>query len=60
MKTAILYLAIIGIIPIALFFAMIMFDYSYLGINWYSKYVKNQTTPALLRSAVYKFGYLFK
>lgn len=60
MKTAILYLAITGIIPLYLFFAMVFFDYSYLGVTWYSMFVKNRTTPVLLRPAVYKFGYLFK
>jgi len=36
MKVAILALAVIGMIPLLFFFAMICFDYAYLGMRWYS------------------------
>jgi len=37
MKTAILVMVIIGIIPILFFLAMVFFDYSYLAVRIYSK-----------------------
>ena len=36
LKVAILFIAILGIIPIYFFIAMVLFDYSYLMVRWYS------------------------
>jgi hypothetical protein len=36
LKVAILALAVISVIPLLFFFAMICFDYAYLGMRWYS------------------------
>jgi len=36
LKVAILALAALGMIPIVFFFAMLCFDYAYLGMRWYS------------------------
>jgi len=38
MKIAILWLAIMSVIPILFFLAMVLFDYSYLGVRLYSQF----------------------
>ena len=42
LKVAILTLCIIGVIPFVFFLAMLLFDYSYIGVRLYSEYRQNK------------------
>ena len=46
MKTAILCIALVGIIPLYFFFAILLFDYAYIGMRWYGQ--SKQKTPKRL------------
>jgi magnesium-transporting ATPase (P-type) len=41
LKVSILTLCILGIIPYMFFLAMLLFDYSYIGVRFYSQYKQN-------------------
>lgn len=43
LKVAILILSIIGTIPFVFFFSMLMFDYAYLGVRFYSVFKQKNT-----------------
>jgi hypothetical protein len=47
LKVAIIVLGIMGVIPIVFFLAMVSFDYSYLGVRFYSKARQNIKLPAV-------------
>ena len=44
LKVAILILSIIGTIPFVFFFSMLMFDYAYLGVRFYSVFKQKNTS----------------
>ncbi|MEM0493166.1 MAG: hypothetical protein QXS02_04340, partial [Candidatus Thermoplasmatota archaeon] len=52
-KVAVLILAIMGLIPYIFFAAMILFDYAYLGVRWYSN-IKTHKAQITLRSSIDK------
>lgn len=60
MKTAILSLALINILPLFFFFAMILFDYSYLAIDAYSNIKLEKNHSSKLSKAIAVVGYIFK
>ena len=60
MKTAILYLAVLNLVPILFFLAMILFDYSYLGVNAYSQVKEKMASATAMGKVVGTVGYIFK
>lgn len=59
MKTVILYLVVINIVPIYFFFAMILFDYAYLIVDFISK-IKRGIIQTESLTTLAKFACLFK
>ena len=47
LKVAIIVLSIMSVVPIVFFLAMVSFDYSYLGVRFYSKARQNIKLPAV-------------
>jgi len=62
MKISILYLVIINIVPFYFFLAMVLFDYMYVLMNFYSRFKQGliATTPTLTQKAICRIGCIFK
>lgn len=60
MKTAIIFLVIINMVPIYFLLAMIFFDYAYLTVNAYSQMKEKMTSTTTLSKIVGTVGYIFK
>ena len=60
MKTAILYLVIVNIVPVYFFFAMILFDYAYVFVDFISKIKQGIIKIDTLTPTIAKFACLFK
>lgn len=60
MKTAILYLVVLNLVPIFFFLAMILFDYAYLSVNAYSHVKEKMTSATTMGKVIGTAGYIFK
>ncbi len=60
MKTAILFLALLNLVPIYFFFAMILFDYAYVFVDFISKIKQGIIKTEALTPTISKFACLFK
>ena len=60
MKTAIIFLVILNIVPVFFVFAMILFDYSYLGVTAYSNTKEKIPDATSMQKAIATVGYIFK
>lgn len=60
MKTAIIFLVILNIVPIFFVLAMILFDYSYLGVTAYSNTKEKIPDATSVQKAIATVGYIFK
>jgi hypothetical protein len=60
MKIAIIYLVLLGVVPLFFFIAMALFDYSYLLIGSYTKLKQGIMNTTLTQRAIAKIGCIFK
>ena len=60
MKTAIILLVILSIMPIYFIFAMILFDYAYLSVTAYSELKEKMTYTTTMSKIIGTVGYIFK
>ena len=60
MKIAIIYLVLLGVVPLFFFIAMALFDYSYLLIGSYTKLKQGIMNTTLTQKAIAKIGCIFK
>jgi hypothetical protein len=60
MKTAILFLVFVNVVPMIFFVAMIMFDYSYLTVNAYSAIKSEKPNSTNISKVISTVGYIFK
>lgn len=60
MKTGIIFLVFMNIVPAFFIFAMIFFDYSYLGVNAYSNNKEKMTNTSSMKKIITTIGYIFK
>ena len=60
MKTAIIYLVILNLVPLFFLLAMILFDYAYLSVNAYSHVKEKMTSATTMGKVIGTVGYIFK
>ena len=60
MKTAILFLVVLGMVPLYFVLAMILFDYAYVTVNAYSHIKEKMTDATRMTKLVGTVGYIFK
>ncbi|KYK23412.1 hypothetical protein AYK21_02665 [Thermoplasmatales archaeon SG8-52-2] len=60
MKIAIIYLVLLGVVPLFFFIAMTLFDYSYVLIGSYTKLKQGIMNTTLTQRAIAKIGCIFK
>ena len=60
MKTAILFLAIMNLVPIFFLLAMILFDYAYLTVNAYSNIKDQMISASKMKKLIGTVGHIFK
>ena len=60
MKIAIIYLVLLGVVPLFFFIAMALFDYSYVLIGSYTKLKQGIMNTTLTQRAIAKIGCIFK
>ncbi|PNX48936.1 MAG: hypothetical protein BV457_02725 [Thermoplasmata archaeon M9B1D] len=60
MKTGILFLAIMNLVPLFFLLAMILFDYAYLTVNAYSQVKCQMTSASKIGKVIASVGHIFK
>ena len=60
MKTGILFLAIMNLVPLFFLLAMILFDYAYLTVNAYSRVKDQMTNASSMKKVIASVGQIFK
>jgi hypothetical protein len=60
LKVTILLLSVVNLLPFYFFFAMILFDYSYLTVTYYSKVKIGIKKPLNVAEVVSKLAFIFK
>ena len=60
MKTAIIFLVLISLVPAFFILAMVLFDYSYLGVTAYSNTKEKIPDATSMKKLVTTVGYIFK
>jgi len=60
MKTAIIFLVILNMVPLFFLLAMILFDYAYVTVNAYSQIKEKMTDATRMTKLIGTVGYIFK
>lgn len=60
MKTSIIFLVVLGMVPLFFLLAMILFDYAYLTVNAYSQIKEKKKDATRMTKLVGTVGYIFK
>jgi len=60
MKTAIIFLVVLGMVPLYFVLAMILFDYAYITVNAYGRIKEKMADATRMTKLVGTVGYIFK